>query len=107
MGPHMAPAPATGAEGTGARDRSTGRPATRSMARERWHPRDVELAFDRALAEAGLRPADGLIAGDGALHRYRLAGDKPGRKSGWAVLHVDGVPHGEAGSWKTGARLHC
>lgn len=69
-------------------------------------PRDVEIAFDRALAAAGLRPYGGaLIPGDGVLHRYRLADDKPNRKNGWAILHTDRTPHGEAGSWRTEARL--
>jgi phage/plasmid primase-like uncharacterized protein len=103
MASDIAAAPATGAEGTGARVRSTGRRTTRGSAR--WQPHEVELAFHDALAAAGLRPAEGMIAGDGRLHRYRLADDKPGRKNGWAVLHVDGVPHGAAGSWKSGERL--
>ena len=39
---------------------------------------------------------------DGALHRFRIEGDKAGSLNGWYVLHGDGVPAGSYGSWKSG-----
>lgn len=36
--------------------------------------------------------ADKLAAGDPV--RFRADGDKPGRRNGWAWLHLDGVPAG-------------
>ena len=67
---------------------------------------DIELGFADALASAGLAPCDGgPIPADGKLHRYRLHDDKPGRRNGWAVLYGDGIPHGIAGSWRSGTRI--
>lgn len=55
-------------------------------------------AFADAIAGAGLPvPAD-LIA-DGVLHRFATNGKD---KSGWYVLHLDGIPTGVFGDWRTG-----
>lgn len=59
--------------------------------------------FKRALRAAGLDTDEALIA-DGELHRYRVEGDKKGSKNGFYVLHADGIPAGEFGSWKTGQK---
>lgn len=57
-----------------------------------------------AMCAAGLQPAKDLkLDADGVLVRYRVEGDKPGSRNGWAVLY-GGEPMGGAfGSWKTGA----
>jgi len=54
--------------------------------------------FAAAIAAAGLGEPD--IIGDGRMHRFRAAGDKPGAMSGWYCVHLDGTPNGRAGSWK-------
>lgn len=59
--------------------------------------------FKRALRAAGLDTDEALVA-DGELHRYRVEGDKKGSKNGFYVLHADGIPAGEFGSWKTGQK---
>ncbi len=53
---------------------------------------------------AGLSPADSrlVLVPDGRIHRYRIAGDKPGSLNGWYVLHGGPIPHGAFGSWRTG-----
>lgn len=62
-------------------------------------------SFLRALADAGLAMfKEGPVA-DGALHRYRVTGDKSGSQNGWYVLHLDDKPFGAFGSWKTGQSL--
>ncbi len=57
-----------------------------------------------AMQAADLAPAKSLhLKADGVLVRYRVKGDKPGSRNGWAVLY-DGKPMGGAfGSWRTGA----
>jgi len=62
-------------------------------------------AFTAAMATAGLAMHKGTPEGDGSLHRYRVADDKPGSLNGWYVLHLDGLPFGAFGSWKTGQSL--
>ncbi len=61
---------------------------------------DTINAFATAITEAGLGAPD--IIPDGALHRHHIEGDRPGTLNGWHVLHLDGVPAGAFGSWKTG-----
>ncbi|MDP2785043.1 MAG: toprim domain-containing protein [Sulfurimicrobium sp.] len=61
-----------------------------------------ELKFIDALRAAGLEPAKADIDADGALHRFRVAGDKSGSVNGWYVLHAAPVPAGAFGSWRTG-----
>lgn len=57
--------------------------------------------FD-ALAAAGLQPHKpfDLIA-NGKIHRFRVAGDKPGSVNGWVVLTEGDTLFGGFGSWKT------
>lgn len=67
---------------------------------------DLEAAFARALDVAGLAPHGGeTIPADGCLHRFRVAADRPGQRTGWAILHGDGIPHGIAGDWRTDERI--
>ena len=59
-------------------------------------------AFVDAMRLALLAMHKGEPVADGGLHRYRVAGDKPGSKNGWYVLNFDDKPFGAFGSWKTG-----
>jgi len=42
------------------------------------------------------------IEADGVIHRYHCEGDRPGKKDGWYVLHLDGIPAGSFGHWNEG-----
>lgn len=56
--------------------------------------------FMGAIAATGLTPPD-TIHDDGLLHRFSSSGRR-GDDSGWYVLHLDGVPAGSFGCWRTG-----
>lgn len=62
--------------------------------------------FLDAMGAAGIRPvepiADKLAAGGPV--RFRADGDKPGRRNGWAWLHLDGVPAGVFRHYRLGVR---
>ena len=62
---------------------------------------DVIGEFATALADAGL-----ILRGppvmDGKLRRVPVIGDRPGRRSGAYVGHLDGMPAGHITNWKTG-----
>lgn len=51
--------------------------------------------FSCAMVMAGISPPDTIIA-DGHIHRFGALG-----KPGWYVLHLDGIPAGAFGNWKT------
>jgi putative DNA primase/helicase len=56
-----------------------------------------------AIRAAGLAPAKDLVLNaDGRLVRFRVAGDKPGSRNGWAVLFDGEIRAGAFGSWRTG-----
>ncbi|AKH38219.1 MULTISPECIES: DUF3987 domain-containing protein [Nitrosomonas] len=57
--------------------------------------------FTEAMCAAGLNPIRGIVP-DGKLHRFASQDDKSGKRSGWYVLHLDDIPAGAFGSWKTG-----
>ncbi|WP_217903947.1 AAA family ATPase [Bordetella genomosp. 4] len=57
----------------------------------------IEEQFSGALHAVGLTPK--VIVADGKLHRFDT--NKPGRKSGWYVLHDDGLAAGAYGDWAT------
>lgn len=61
---------------------------------------DAIEAFRTAIEAAGLTPPDS-IHGDGAIHRFSTNG-KRGDDSGWYLLHLDGIPAGSFGCWRTG-----
>lgn len=67
---------------------------------------DPVSEFLDAMGEAGIRPvepiADKLASGD--PFRFRADGDKPGRRNGWAWLHLDGVPAGVFRHYRLGVR---
>ena len=60
--------------------------------------------FRAAIAAAGLTPPDDIYC-DGKLHRFSTSG-KPRDDSGWYVLHLDGIPAGAFGCWRTGVKKH-
>jgi len=62
-------------------------------------PRGDFLAFCRSV---GLDPVKPPELAEGVLTRFRVAGDKPGARNGWAVLHLLPAPWGVVGSWRTG-----
>ena len=63
---------------------------------------DHKATFLQAMSDAGLAMLKPDLIGDGALHRYRVDGDKAGSLNGWYVAHLDSRPFGAFGSWKTG-----
>lgn len=57
----------------------------------------------QAMQQRGLNPLKSLdMKPDGQIHRYRVEGDKAGSLNGWYVLHLEPMPCGAYGSWKTG-----
>lgn len=67
---------------------------------------DPVSEFLDAMAAAGIRPmepiGDKLASGDPV--RFRADGDKPGRRNGWAWLHLNGVPAGVFRHYRLGVR---
>lgn len=62
----------------------------------------AEDLFIGAMRDAGLCPARSLALPEGRLVRFRVEGDKPGSRNGWAIMHREPVPAGAFGSWRTG-----
>lgn len=58
--------------------------------------------FRAAILAAGLTPPDEIVA-DGKLHRFSTNG-KRGDDSGWYMLHLDGIPAGAFGCWRSGLK---
>jgi putative DNA primase/helicase len=61
---------------------------------------DITAPFMLAIAKAGLTPPIEIID-DGAIHRFSSNG-KPSSKSGWYMLHTDGIAAGAFGDWRVG-----
>ena len=69
------------------------------------HPHQISeaatlAAFADAIRAAGLTPPEAIEA-DGAIHRFSSSG-KRGDEAGWYTLHLDGVPAGSFGCWRSG-----
>ena len=66
----------------------------------------IVAQFIGAMREQGIIPvepiANKLAAGEPV--RFRADGDKPGRRNGWAWLHLDGVPAGVFRHYRLGVR---
>lgn len=62
----------------------------------------VQTRFLDFMRATGLAPVKESPTADGRVHRYRVEGDKAGSKNGWYALHLDPIPHGAVGSWRTG-----
>jgi len=60
---------------------------------------ETNSAFRSAMQQHGIDCRDEIIP-DGELHRFR-PGDRK-NPDGWYCLHVDGIPAGSCGDWKTG-----
>jgi putative DNA primase/helicase len=56
-------------------------------------------AFLAAIEAAGIHPLEPIAErlALGQFVRFRAQGDKPGRKNGWALLFLDGLPTGQFG----------
>lgn len=63
---------------------------------------DPTAQFRAAMLTAGLTPPDEIVA-DGRLHRFSTNG-KPRDDSGWYMLHLDGIPAGAFGCWRSGLK---
>jgi len=59
----------------------------------------MSAEFIDAMRAAGVDPSAREIIPDGAIHRFRGPGDKPGRENCWYVLFEHG---GAFGSWRLG-----
>jgi len=57
-------------------------------------------AFVDAIRATGLEPP-GQIDADGKIHRFSSSGQR-GDEAGWYLLHLDGVPAGIFGCWRSG-----
>src|SRR5512137_2543920 len=64
--------------------------------------RDAIDQFREAIRAAGLTPPEAIEA-DGKLHRFSSNG-KRRDDAGFYVLHVDGIPAGHFGDWRTGGQ---
>ncbi len=62
--------------------------------------------FLDAMGAAGIRPLEPIAdkLSSGVPVRFRAHGDKPGRRNGWAWLHLDGVPAGVFRHYRLGVR---
>lgn len=62
--------------------------------------------FLEAMAAAGIRPMEPIAdkLAFGVPFRFRADGDKPGRRNGWACLHLDRVPAGVFRHYRLGIR---
>jgi putative DNA primase/helicase len=68
---------------------------------------DVPAEFLDAMRNAGIVPAISFSpVSDGRIHRFRIDGERKGKKSGWYSLRHGEPPHGIAGDWRTGSRLN-
>ena len=60
---------------------------------------DYQFEFVSAMARHGVIPVSELFfCNFGEIIRFRVTGDKPGTKNGWAILFPEG--RGVFGSWK-------
>ena len=67
---------------------------------------DPVSEFLDAMGAAGIRPMEPIadkLASGGPV-RFRADGDKPGRRNGWAWLHLDGMPAGVFRHYRLGVR---
>lgn len=65
-------------------------------------PWRVVADFRAAIMAQGLGdPGD--IEPDGNPHRFQVEGDRSGSRNGWYSLHLDNIPAGVFGSWKSGS----
>ena len=67
---------------------------------------DAISGFLDAMQAAGIRPLEPIAhqLASGNPVRFRAEGDRQGRRNGWAVLHLDGVPAGVFRHYRLGIR---
>lgn len=67
---------------------------------------DPVSTFLNAMQAAGIRPLEPIAhkLAEGQPVRFRAEGDRPGRRNGWALLHLDGVPAGVFRHYRLGIR---
>lgn len=59
------------------------------------------IAFLDAMQAAGVHPVEPIGANLGNdLIRFACEGDGKGKRNGWAVLHLDGIPAGAFGNYR-------
>lgn len=63
---------------------------------------DIIEKFRAAMADAGIKYSGTIKPDTGKIERFHIDGDKSKTTNGWYILHTDGVPAGEFGSWKSG-----
>ena len=60
--------------------------------------------FRAAMAAAGIRCSENIKPDTDQIVRFTVEGDRKKSLNGWYILHTDGIPAGEFGSWKTGVQ---
>ncbi|BDI59534.1 toprim domain-containing protein [Qipengyuania nanhaisediminis] len=67
---------------------------------------NVVSLFIEAMRGAGIHPLEpiGDQLASGKPVRFRADGDKPGRRNGWALLHLDAIPAGVFRHYRLGIR---
>lgn len=67
---------------------------------------DPVSTFLNAMKAAGIHPLEPIAhkLAEGQPVRFRAEGDRPGRRNGWAVLHLDGMPAGVFRHYRLGIR---
>ncbi len=67
---------------------------------------EAVLSFIAAMEAAGVKPTHSIAQAleGGEIVRFHVHGDKPHRQNGWAVLHLDGIPAGAFGSYRSGIK---
>lgn len=68
-----------------------------------WNVNIDNIPPERQAREAmleALGAAPDEVSLDGRLHRFKVEGDSGTEKTGWYVLHGDGVPAGAFGDWR-------
>ena len=67
----------------------------------KWNIGEVEDAFVRWLCDIGIAPAEGeRLSLDGLKHRYRITGDRAGKRNGEFCVYMDDRPAGWAKDYK-------
>jgi putative DNA primase/helicase len=64
---------------------------------------DAVTQFTDVIDAAGLGRPD--VIADGDLHRFKTPDDRIGARSGWYKLHLDGIPAGTFGDWRSGIKM--
>ena len=66
------------------------------------HTQDIIEQFRTAMLDAGIGYTGTIHPDTTEIQRFHVDGDKSKTTNGWYILHTDGIPAGEFGSWKSG-----